>query len=69
MKSQYILYVEKHQNFLKNNYLKISAATWNENIKLPYGSFHVSFGYIIKKRDTVTNNPSIKIYEKIEKRI
>ena len=51
----------------KNNKFKISAPTWNEKFKLPDGSYSVSdiqdyFEYIIKKHETVTNNPSIMIY-------
>ena len=59
----------------KNNKIKISAPTWNEEFKLPNGSYSVSdiqdnFKYIIKKHETVTDNPSIRIYvNKIEKRI
>ena len=41
--------------------------TWNEEFELPDGSYSVSdiqdyFEYIIKKYDTVTDNPSIIIY-------
>ena len=59
----------------KNNKFKISAPTWNEEFELPDGSYSVSdiqdyFEYIIKKHETVTDNPSIKIYlNKIENRI
>ena len=59
----------------KNNKFKISAPTWNEEFELPYGSNSLSdiqeyFEYIIKKHDTVTDNPSIKIYvNKIENTI
>ena len=59
----------------KNNKLKISAPTWNEEFELPHGSYSVSdiqdyFENIIKKHETVTNNPSVRIYvNKIENRI
>ena len=51
----------------KNNKFEISAPTWNEEFQLPDGSYSVSdyqeyFEYIIKKHETVINNPSIKIY-------
>ena len=58
----------------KNNKFKISAPTWNEEFELPDGSYFVSdiqdyFEYILKKHETVTDNPSIRIYiNKIENR-
>ena len=59
----------------KNNKFKISAPTWNEEFVLPDGSYSVSdiqdyFEYIFKKYETVTDNPSIRIYvSKVEDRI
>ena len=59
----------------KNNKFKISAPTWNEEFELPDGSNSVSdiedyFEYILKKHETVPDNPSIRIYiNKIENRI
>ena len=59
----------------KNNKFKISAPTWNEEFELPDGSYSVSdiqyyCKYILKKHETVTDNPSIKMYvNKIENRI
>ena len=59
----------------KNNKFKISALKWNEKFELPDRSYSVSdtqdyFEYILKKHETVTDNPSIKIYvNKIENRI
>ena len=53
---------------------KILAPTWNEEFELPDGSYFVSdiqdyFEYILKKHETVTDNPSIRIYiNKIENR-
>ena len=51
---------------------KISVPTWNEEFDLPDGSFSVSdiqdyFEVIIKKPETVTDNPSIRIYVKKQK--
>ena len=51
----------------KNYKSKISAPTWNEEFKLPDGSYYVSdiqdyFKYILKKHETVADNLSIKIY-------
>ena len=50
-----------------NNKFKISAPTWNEMFDLPDGSYSVSdiqdyFEFIIKKHETLTENPSIQIY-------
>ena len=59
----------------KNNKVKISAPTWNEEFELPDGSYSISdihdyFGYILKKHGEKTVNPSIRIYiNKIENRI
>ena len=59
----------------KNNKFKISAPTGNGEFELPDGSYFVSdnqdyFEYILKKHETVTDNPSIKIYiNKIKNRI
>ena len=66
---------EKYKKSYKNNKLKISAPTWNEEFELPNGSYFVSdiqdyFEYILKKYEAVTDNPSTMIYiNKIEKRI
>ena len=59
----------------KNSKFKRSAPTWNEEFKITDGSYSVSniqdyFGYILTNYETVTNNPSIRIYiNKIENRI
>ena len=59
----------------KNSKFKRSAPTWNEEFKIPDGSYSVSniqdyFEYILTNYETVTNNPSIRIYiNKIENRI
>ena len=51
----------------KNNKSKISTPTWNEQFELPDGSYSVLdiqdyFEHILKKHETVTDNPSIMIY-------
>ena len=50
-----------------NNKVKISAPTWNDEFNLPDGSYSVSdiqeyFEYIIKKHETITDNPPVQIY-------
>ena len=58
-----------------NNKFKISALTWSETFDLPDGSYTIDdiqdyFEFIIKKHETLTNNPPIKIYSnKIKNRI
>ena len=58
-----------------NNKFKISAPTWNETFDLPDGSYSIAdiqdyFEFIIKKHETLTENPSIHIYpNKIKNRI
>ena len=59
----------------KNNKFKISAPTWNETFDLPDGSYSIAdiqdyFEFIIKKHETLTENPSIQIYpNKIKNKI
>ena len=59
----------------KNNKFKISAPTWNDTIGLPDGSYSVPdiqdfLEFIIKKHETLTENPPIQIYQnKIKNRI
>ena len=58
-----------------NSKLKISAPTWNDEFDLPDGSYSVSniqnyFEYIIKKHETVADNPPVQIYvNKVKSRI
>ena len=58
-----------------NNKFKISAPNWNETFDLPDGSYSIDdiqdyFEFIIKKHETLTENPSIQIYpNKIKNRI
>ena len=57
-----------------NNKFKISAPTYNDEFNLPDGSYSVShiqdyFEYIIKKHETIADNP-VQIYvNKIKNRI
>ena len=59
----------------KNNKFKISAPTWNDTFDLPDGSYSIAdiqdyFEFIIKKHETLTENPPIQIYQnKIKNRI
>ena len=59
----------------KNNKFKISAPTWNDTFDLPDGSYSISdiqdyLEFIIKKHETLTENPPIQIYpNKIKNRI
>ena len=50
-----------------NNKFKISAPTWNDTFDLPDGSYSIAdiqdyFEIIIKKHETLTENPPIQIY-------
>ena len=52
-----------------NNKLKIFVPTWNDTFDLPDGSYSVSdiqdyFEYIIKKHETIADNPLVQIYVK-----
>ena len=67
-----ICYILKKLKAYETYKFKISAPTWNAEFELPFGSYAVSdiqdnFDYIIKKYETMTGNPSIRIYvNKIE---
>ena len=58
-----------------NNKFKISAPTQNDEFYLPDGSYSISdiqyyFEFIIKKHETLTENPPVQIYSnKIKNRI
>ena len=58
-----------------NNKFKMSAPTWNDEFNLPDGSYSVSviqeyFEYIIKKHETIADNPLVQIFvNKIKNRI
>ena len=50
-----------------NNKFKISTQTWNDTFDLPDGSYSIAdiqdyFKFIIKKHDTLTENPPVQIY-------
>ena len=51
----------------KNNKFNIHAPTWNNELKLPDGSYSVSdiqnyFECIMKKHETIADNPPVQIY-------
>ena len=55
-----------------NSKFKISFPKWNDKSELPDGSYSLYdiqdyFEYIIKKHNTVTDDPRIRIYIKISK--
>ena len=58
-----------------NNKFKISVPTWNDTFDLPDGSYSIAdiqdyFEFIIKKHETLTENPPVQIYpNKIKSRI
>ena len=58
-----------------NKKLEISAPTWNDTFNLPDRSCSIAdiqdyFEFIIKKHETLTENPSVQIYpNKIKNRI
>ena len=58
-----------------NSKFKISAPTWNDTSDLPDSSYSIDdiqdyFEFIIKKHETLTGNPPVKIYpNKIKNRI
>ena len=57
-----------------NNKFKISAPTWNDKFELPDGSYSVSdiqdcFKYILKPHTENSDNPSVKIGNRITFRI
>ena len=58
-----------------NNKFKISAPAWNDTFDLPDGSYSIAdiqdyFEFIIKKHETLTENPPVQIYpNKIKNRI
>ena len=59
-------YGKIQKRLYQNNKFKILASTWNGKFKLPIGSYSVSniqdyFEYIIKKNETLTDNPPIEI--------
>ena len=63
-----IYYTWKNIKFAQNNNkFKISAPTWNDEFDLPDGSYAISdiqdnFEYIIKKYETMADNPPVQMY-------
>ena len=63
-----IYYLRKNiKSAYSNNKFNISAPSWNDEFDLPDGSYSISvfqdyFEFIIKKQETLAENPSIKIY-------
>ena len=58
--------MENIKSSYKNNKFQISAPTWNDEFKLPDGSYSITdildyFGYIFKKHEENIDNPSVKI--------
>ena len=71
-----IYYIWKNiKSEYNNSKFKIFAPTWNDEFNLPDGSYSVSdiqdyFEYIIKKHETIADNPPVQIYvNKIKSRI
>ena len=71
-----IYYTQKNiKSEYSNNKFKISASNWNDTFELPDGSYSISdipdyFEFIIKKHETLTENPPVQIYQnKIKNRI
>ena len=66
---------KKIKSEYNNNKFKIHAPTWNDEFNLPDGSYSVFgiqdyFQYIIKKHETIADNPPVQIYvNKIKNRI
>ena len=58
--------MENIKSEYNNNKFKIHGPTWNDEFNLPDGSYFVSdiqdyFEYIIKKHETIADNPPVKI--------
>ena len=61
------LFIKNIKSEYNNNKFKIYAPTWNDEFNLPNGSYSVSdiedyFEYIIKKHETIADNPPAQIY-------
>ena len=63
-----IYYTQKNiKTEYNSNKFKISSPTWNDTFDLPDGSYSISdiqdyFEFIIKRHETLTENPTIQIY-------
>ena len=65
--NNHIIHMIKCKKSHKSNKFKLSAGTWNEKSEYTDGSYSASdvqdcFKYNIKKHETVTENPSVRIY-------
>ena len=66
---------ENTKSEYNNNNFMISAPTWNDAFDLPDGSYSIAdiqdyFEFIIKKHETLTENPPIQIFpNKIKNRL
>ena len=67
--------MENIKSKYNKNKFKISTPTWNHTVDLPHGSSSIEdiqdyFEFIIKKHETLTQNPPVQIYpNKIKNRI
>ena len=65
-----IYYTQKNiKSAYNSNKFKISAPAWNNEFELPDGSYSFPdiqdyFEFIIKKPETLTENPPVQIYTK-----
>ena len=72
-KLEYLFWVFKSE--YNNNKFKISAPTWKDTFDLPDGFYSIDdiqdyFAFIIKKHETLTENPPVQIYpNKIKNRM
>ena len=71
-----IYYTSKNiKSEYNNNKFKISAQTWNDTFDFPDGfpeflTFKTTLNLLLKKHDTLTENPPVQIYRnKIKNRI
>ena len=60
------LFITRRKKQYKNNTLKITAPTWNDELQLPHDSYPVLeiqyyIEYIIKKDETLTTIPPIHV--------
>ena len=63
-----ICYIQKNiKSAYNNNKFKISTPTWNDTFDLPCGSYSIEniqdyFEFVIKKHETLTEDPPVEIY-------
>ena len=68
---KFTTYEKKLKKSFKNNKLKISNPTWNEEFELCYGSYSISdiqdyFEHIITKHKTFIDNPQVLKVRKLK---